>query len=233
MPGSDILTRELALDPASTAVIVVDMQNDFLNAGAPIECEMGRSFADDLAEFIDQSREAGASIVFTKAVNRANGCDRHTLGDLAVPHLDEEPLVYGSAGAELYGPIEAQPDDVVVEKHRFGAFYNTDMEIVLRGLGIDTVVMTGVTTDNCVAMTARGAQFRDYDVVLLPDLTGTFDYPDAGFGPRSAQDVHETICTIVASSVGTLATSADVLASFEGPVTPSDRACRRIEQASS
>lgn len=220
MQGSDMLTSELSLDPESTAVLVVDMQNDFLEEGAPIEAPMGREFVGDLARFVERCRNAGAPIVFTKAVYRENGCDANTLGDLFVPRGDERPLIEGSAGAELYGGLEPSEHDVVIEKHRFSAFYNTDLEVVLRGLGVDTLVMTGVTTENCVGTTARDAHFRDYHVVFLPDLTGTFDYPDAGFGPRSAEEIHETYCTIIAHSVGTLAAPADVLDAFDGPVKP-------------
>jgi len=220
MPGSDMLTGELDLDPGATAVLVVDMQNDFLESGAPIEAPMGREFVGDLARFVERCREAGAPIVFTKAVYRENGCDANSLGDLFVPRSDERPLLEGTPGAELYGPLEPHDDDVVIQKHRFSAFYNTDLEVVLRGLGVDTLVLTGVTTENCVGTTARDAHFRDYHVVFLPDLTGTFDYPDAGFGPRSAEEIHETYCTIIAHSVGTLATPGDVLAAFDGLVTP-------------
>lgn len=231
MPGSDILTAELDLDPASTAILVVDMQNDFLEEGAPIEAPMGREFVDDLARFVERCRDAGAPIVFTKAVYRENGCDANSLGDLFVPRSDERPLLEGSAGAALYDGLDVRDDDVVIEKHRFSAFYNTDLEVVLRGLGVDTLVMTGVTTENCVGTTARDARFRDYRVVFLPDLTGTFDYPDAGFGPRSAEEIHETYCTIIAHSVGTLAAPSDVLASFERPVRPAE-ASRRDRQSS-
>lgn len=233
MPGSDMLTGELDLDPESTAVLVVDMQNDFLEEGAPIEAPMGRAFVSDLARFVERCREAGSPIVFTKAVYRENGCDANSLGDLFVPRSDERPLLEGSAGAEFYGTLEPHDDDVVIEKHRFSAFYNTDLEVVLRGLDVDTLVFTGVTTENCVGTTARDARFRDYRVVFLPDLTGTFDYPDAGFGPRSAEEIHETYCTIVAHSVGTLATPGDVLDAFDGPVRPTTDGPMQERQPSS
>lgn len=118
------------------------------------------------------------------------------------PQSDERPLIKGPTGAELYDTLEHDDEHIVIEKHRYSAFYNTDLEIVLRGLDVDTVVMTGVTTENCVGMTGRDAHFRDYRVIFVPDLTGTYDYPDAGFGPKSAQEIHETICTIMAYAVG-------------------------------
>jgi ureidoacrylate peracid hydrolase len=92
-------------------------------------------------------------------------------------------------------------DEIIVKKHRYSAFYGTDLEIILRGLGIDTVVIAGVTTENCCHATARDALFRDYKVVFLSDATATFDYPDVGQGGMTAAEVYHA--TLVILSVST------------------------------
>src|SRR5829696_2899587 len=83
-------------------------------------------------------------------------------------------------------------------KHRFSAFYGTDLEIILRGLGVTTVVITGVTTENCCHATARDAFFRDFQVVFLADATATSGYPDLGYGSMSADEVHRAMLVVLA-----------------------------------
>ena len=77
-----------------------------------------------------------------------------------------------------------------VQKHRFSGFFGTDLDMILRGWGTDTVIISGATTENCCHATARDALFRDYRLVFLSDATATFDYPDREFGEMSAAEVH-------------------------------------------
>lgn len=213
---------DLDIDPETTAIIVVDMENDFVEEGAPLETPMGRAFVDELDGLLDASRAAGALVVYTTHAHRASGCDRGTMADIWAPIGNGEGLVDETRGTDIYDPIAPEADDILIKKHRYSGFYGTDLDIILRNSGIETVVITGVTTENCCAMTAREAQFRDYDVVFLADLTGTFPYPDQGFGERTPEEIHETVCTIMGTSVGTLATADDVLEAFEQPLAADD-----------
>jgi hypothetical protein len=76
----------------------------------------------------------------------------------------------------------------VIKKHRYSGFFATDLDLILREWGIDTVVISGTTTENCCHATARDAMFYNYKVAFLSDATGTFDYPDVGQGALSADD---------------------------------------------
>ncbi|RQG87898.1 cysteine hydrolase [Natrarchaeobius halalkaliphilus] len=216
------IQADLELEAKNTAVIVVDMENDFVAEGAPLETPMGRAFVDELNTFLTECRDAGSQIVYTTHVHRESGCDMGTMADIWVPIEQQAGLVDETEGVEIYDPISPEEDDILIKKHRYSGFYGTDLDIILRNSGIENVVITGVTTENCCAMTARAAQFRDYDVVFLADLTGTFDYPDQGYGERSAQEIHETVCTIMGTSVGTLATADDVLETFGRRAVASD-----------
>ncbi|WP_165874806.1 cysteine hydrolase family protein [Natrarchaeobius oligotrophus] len=218
----DDVEADLEIDPEETAVIVVDMENDFVAEGAPLETPMGRAFADELEAFLEGCRDAGSQIIYTTHVHRESGCDMGTMADIWAPIEQRAGLVDETEGVEIYDQIAPQDDDILIKKHRYSGFYGTDLDIILRNSGIENVVITGVTTENCCAMTAREAQFRDYRVVFLADLTGTFDYPDQGFGERSAQEIHETVCTIIGTSVGTLATADDVLEAFGTRAVASD-----------
>lgn len=220
--GLEDINPDLDLDPEETAIIVVDMENDFVEEGAPLETSMGRAFVDELDGLLDVSRDADAMVIYTTHVHRESSCDKGTMADLWAPVDAGDGLVDGTRGVEIYDPIAPKEEDILIKKHRYSGFYGTDLDIILRNSGIENVVITGVTTENCCAMTARDAQFRDYNVVFLADLTGTFPYPDQGFGACTPNEIHETVCTIMGTSVGTLATVDDVVEAFEAPVPADD-----------
>jgi len=185
------------IDPRKTALIVVDMQNDFVAPGAPLESSAGRAMVPHLQRALTCCREAGIPVIYTAHVHRPDGCD---LGLLAhAPAIARrDALVVGSPGAAIFPEIAPRDSEIVISKHRFSAFYGTDLEIILRGLGVTTVVITGVTTENCCHATARDAFFRDFQVVFLADATATSDYPDLGYGSMSADEVHRATLVILA-----------------------------------
>ena len=88
----------------------------------------------------------------------------------------------------------------MIKKHRYSAFFATDLDLILREWGITSVIISGTTTENCCHATARDAMFHNYKVVFLADATGTFDYPDVGWGALSAAEVHHATLTILAFS---------------------------------
>jgi len=88
----------------------------------------------------------------------------------------------------------------VIKKHRYSGFFGTDLDIVLREWGVDTVIISGTTTENCCHATARDAMFRNYRVVFLSDATATYDYPDRGFGSMPNEQVHHATLVILAAS---------------------------------
>ena len=185
------------IDPSKTAMIVVDMQNDFVAPGAPMQSPAGLAMVPHLQRALACCRESGIPVIYTAHVHRPDGCDLGLLGH-APPIARGDALVAGSAGAAIFPEIAPRDDEIVIPKHRFSAFYGTDLEIILRGLGVTTVVITGVTTENCCHATARDAFFRDFQVVFLSDATATGDYPDLGYGSMSADEVHRATLVILA-----------------------------------
>lgn len=209
----DSVKDSLDLDPSTTAILVIDMQNEFLAEGAPRENSMGRTMVDDLSRFIDTCRDAGALIVFTQAVRRRSGHDMG-IGDSIREHRGPEALFEGTENAEFYEPVVPKDDDVVVVKRRYSAFYGTDLDIVLRNSDIENVVITGVSNPGCPSSTAEAAMFRDYLTIFTLDLTASMALPDQGLGPKSAEEVHEVVCTAIGTVNGYLATGNDVLAAM-------------------
>ncbi|MBX3001726.1 MAG: cysteine hydrolase [Caldilineaceae bacterium] len=202
-----------SIDPSKTALIVVDMQNDFIASGAPLETPAGRAMLPILQRTLAFCRERGIRVIYTAHVFRRDGCDLGRFADdTAGPLARHTGLVDGTPGIEIYPEIAPHADEIVIKKHRYSAFYGTDLDIVLPGCGIDAVVITGVTTENCCHATARDAFFRDYRVVFLSDATASNDYPDVGQGSLSATEVHRATLVILSRSTAHVMTAEEFMA---------------------
>jgi len=198
------------IDPARTAMIVVDMQDDFVAAGAPMETPAARAMVPRLAEALKICRGAGARVIYTAHVHRRDGCDMGLFDDMHPPIGKREALVDGTSGANIYRDLAPAPGEHVIKKHRYSGFFGTDLDIILREWGIDTVIISGTTTENCCQATARDAMFRNYRVVFLADATATYDYPDHGFGSMPNPDVHHATLVILAASTAHVMSVADL-----------------------
>jgi ureidoacrylate peracid hydrolase len=184
-----LTTLERKVDPAHAALIVVDMQNDFCARGGMMDSEgadLGpvQAMAERLGDLIDAARAAGALVVFIRNVYTSEG--NPYLSDVWLEQMlrrrgdsytRRAVCRAGSWEGDFYRDIRPQAHDPIVTKHRYGAFHNTDLETILRGRGIRTIVLTGVATNVCVETTAREGFVRDYYVVFTSD--GTAGYSDA------------------------------------------------------
>src|SRR6476660_4150926 len=188
------------IDPKKTAMIVVDMQNDFVAPGAAMETPAARAVVPKLAEALKICRDAGIRVIYTAHVHRRDGSDMGLYDDLYEPIADRTCLVDETPGIEIYKDLAPAKGEHIIKKHRYSAFFGTDLDIILREWGITTVIISGTTTENCCHATARDAMFNNYKVVLLSDATGSFDYPDVGYGAMSADEVHKATLCILAFS---------------------------------
>jgi biuret amidohydrolase len=206
-----------AIDPKTTAMIVVDMQNDFVADGAMLQSRQAFAMVPKLAATLKFCRDQGIRVIYTAHVHRKDGCDMGLYDDLYPPIAQRASLVDETQGVEIYKDVAPAPGEHVIKKHRYSAFFATDMDLILREWGITSVVVCGTTTENCCHATARDAMFHNYKVAFLSDATGTFDYPDVGWGAMSAQRVHEATLTILAFSTAHVMTVDE----FRGLVTGS------------
>lgn len=188
------------LDPSTTAMIVVDMQHDFVAPGVPMRSAHAHAMVPRLAQTLAECRRRGVRVIYTAHVHRRDGCDMGLFDDLYAPIAERAALVDETPGAQIYDALAPAPGEHVIKKHRYSGFFGTDLDIVLREWGISTVVISGTTTENCCHATARDAMFRNYKVVFLSDATGTFDYPDLGFGAMPAEEVHRATLAVLAFS---------------------------------
>lgn len=172
--------------PSHTALLVVDMQNDFC-ADAGFVCQGGRDvsavqeMAKHLPELISAARESGALVVFVRSVYSTQ--QNSFLSDVWLEQAARKQgggytlvpvCAEGSWGGSYYGDVRPSPGDVVIVKHRYNAFAGTDLELILRTHGVRTVVITGVSTNVCVETTARDSFMRDFYTVVVSDGTAAY-----------------------------------------------------------
>ncbi len=166
---------------AKSALIVVDMQNGFVHergscarSGFPVTALAG-SVAPCRAA-IDAARKAGVPIVFTRYTYRADFKDGGFMLREKFPMLaDANALVAGSWDQALLDQLGAQPGDFVIDKNRPSSFHGTPLDSYLKGLGVDEVVVCGVTTNCCVETTVRDAAQRDFRTFVLSDAVAEWD----------------------------------------------------------
>ncbi|MBM3529969.1 MAG: cysteine hydrolase [Alphaproteobacteria bacterium] len=166
-----MLARNVAPDQA--AVVVIDVQNDFCAKGGyydktGADISAGAAAVERLVPFIDAARSAGVRVIYAR-----NHYDPVYISETQKARLrrvgwDIPYCRQGTWGADFYR-VQPRPDEIVVTKHRFDAFYGTDLEIVLRANKVRTLIMTGVATNVCVESTLRSAFFRDFEVVVIDD----------------------------------------------------------------
>lgn len=200
------------INPAKTALIVVDMENDFVAEGAPLRATMAPAVVPTLQRALTHARHTGMRVIFTTHAHRRDGCDMGVFGTSKELTVERVALVDGEKGIEIYDALKPLPHEVVLKKRRFSAFYGTDLDIILRSSGMEVVIITGVTTENCCHATARDALYRNYGVIFLSDATGTFDYPDLGYGAMSAVEVHRASLIILAMSTAHVMTVDEMIA---------------------
>ena len=196
--------------PAHTALVVVDIQVDFASAAGVIGrhgVDMGKAedAIDRIEDLIAAARHAGATVAFMRVMTRpetdTNAMKtwmqrKGTPGDGAICRV-------GSGGEDYYR-VRPEPGDIEIEKLQYDSFHNTDLDAQLRARGIDTLVITGISTDCCVDATASAAFHRDYHVFVVSDAC-------AAFGGT----VHTDALNILQSHCALLATSDAVIAAWQ------------------
>jgi len=175
------ISLETVLTARKNALIIVDVQNEFCHhdgsfARSGLYMSVIGEMLPPLTRLINAAHKCSVPVVFIRNVEdsatdseawmlRPDGDERTANGMICRR---------GSWGAEFYG-VEPLPDDIVVEKHRFSAFVNTRLDTVLRARKIETLVLSGVSSNVCVESTARHAVMLDYHVVLAEDACASWD----------------------------------------------------------
>jgi nicotinamidase-related amidase len=181
----------LTIDLARTAIIVIDMQNDFCHpdgwlAHIGVDVVPARAPIAPLQRLLPTLRRHSVPVIW---VNWGNRSDRLNLspallhvykpsgagiglGD-ALPGSGARVLERGSWSAAIVDELAADPSDVQVAKYRMSGFQDTELDSILRNLGVTTLMFAGINADQCVLCTLQDANFRGYDCMLLEDCTAT------------------------------------------------------------
>lgn len=211
MPDVDTLPHVAAealaamIAPATTALVVVDVQTDFaapdgLIGGYGADMSTIEPAVDRIETLIAAARAAGATVAFLRVVTRPE-----TDSPALVTLYERRGMAGGhgicraeGGGADYYR-VAPQPGEIEVEKLMFNGFHATDLDDQLRARGIDTLVMTGISTDCCVDQTARDAFHRGYHVFVVSDACAAYE-----------PDLHGGTLNVLAKNCALLADSASV-----------------------
>jgi ureidoacrylate peracid hydrolase len=223
----------LTIDPIETAVIVVDMQNDFgadggmfARAGVPLSGI--KAAVQPTADVLRAARRAGMKVVYLKMefesdLSNAGGADAPNLlkhramgigeGVRAPDGSEGRVLVKDTWNTDILAELAPEQGDIVVSKHRYSGFFETELDAILKDLGVKSLVFTGCTTSVCVESTLRDAFYRDYRCVLLADCTAE------PIGSDSNRTNHEASLLVIETLFGWVSDSATLLhALAEQPV---------------
>ena len=148
------------------AIIVVDMLKDNLkeNSRNPYYQE-GRAIIPNLQKLLDESRKREFPVIFA--------CDSFLKEDFIFKGRMKVHSLRGTKGAEVVEDLKPEPTDIVLPKRRFSAFFKTDLDQTLRTLGVDTIVVTGITAEVCVLMTVMDGLCHDFSAIMLEDCTAS------------------------------------------------------------
>jgi biuret amidohydrolase len=178
---------ELELDPGTTALLIIDMQRDFVMPGG-----FGEALGNDVTQLqvtiaptktvLDAARKMGMLVIHTREGHRVDlsdcppsklvrGKGKTRIGD---PGPMGRILVRGEVGHDIVPELYPKAGEVVIDKPGKGAFFATDLELILRDRAIKTLIVCGVTTEVCVNTTVREANDRGYECVVLSDCVGSY-----------------------------------------------------------
>lgn len=176
------------------AVLVVDMLNDFVTGA--LKCDRGLKIVPKTAELLNGCREKGIPVIFCN--------DAHIKGIDHELKLWGDHAIAGTEGAEVIPELQLCEKDYVVPKRRYSGFFHTDLDLLLKELGVDTVIMTGLHTHMCVRHTSADAYQLGYSVVVAKDATDSFTQEDYDYGIKYLKEVYGAEITDVNTLLKTL-----------------------------
>lgn len=198
--------EETTLEPRNTAVIVVDMINDFCTPGGKMVLPGSESLVAPQLDVVAASRKVGAPVIWVHDSHR-NGLRRDREWLKRTVHGEEN-----SWGVQIIDGLGARDDEFHINKPRYSSFFQTDLNLILQDMEVTKVVVFGVVTNICVRSTVHDAFFNGYQVVVPADCC-------AATGPRE----QESSLYDIATHFGIVSTGADVCASLlDGAVLRQD-----------
>ncbi len=201
---------EVKIEPDETALLLIDMQNDFLHEKGKAAALGVWKFANEAGtipntrKMIEIAGKNDIPVIYVKNVFRPDYAEMGpvqlslcTIGKLI---KEGEICKEGTWGAEYVDELKPEAGDYIVVKRRMNAFYNTELETLLRGLGRRTLIICGIITNFCLESTVRGAIDRDFDCIVLEDCTAS-----------ESKEMQEFPMKVIFPMIGAVATSDELV----------------------
>ena len=189
---------------SSTALLVIDMQRQFTEPDGTFPVAGVDKIVDDMIAFVDLARSHGSRVFWVQQSARAQvGLGRATM------RYGRADAHQGS-GIELDPRFQPTPEDIRLPKWRQSAFFMTDLDLCLRRLGIERVLICGITTNVCVTAAAKDASERDYETIVLGDLTASLPISRGASQIMSAEEVQTASLAFIQYSYGEVLDRSDV-----------------------
>ncbi len=192
------------VEPAKTALLVIDMQNHFMAPGALAEVETARGIVPNINRIAEALREAGGHVIWIRVSFAGEQAGdqgwSHYLDHFAHPDRREayrDALTPGAEAFDLWPALDVREGDRIVDKNRFSAFIqgSSDTDAVLKELGADMVIVTGTLTNVCCESTVRDAMMLDYKAIMVEDANAARTDEDHVAGLRTVAQVFGDIMT--------------------------------------
>ena len=204
------------IDPKRTALLVVDMTKAYFTPDSPAYLPAAGEILPRINALIGLCRSKGIPVIHTRPAHRADGSDMGLLA-LFLPSFRDEKMDQARRDRqELYSALDVEDGDMVIDKIRFSIFMGTELDLVLRQRGIETIIIGGVATNTCCDMTAKHASLLNYQVIFLSDGNGARALPRFGGGQYTPEEVQEFVLSTLASVWTQVASVEEVMAGIRG-----------------
>lgn len=203
------------IEPSKTAFILVDVVKAWFGAGASHPPVDEAGIVRRLNRLISVCRQKGILIIFIQPARRKDGSDDGLARLFERDFVSVSggvPLPEGTSDVEICDEIDRRKEDIVVNKRSYSAFYGSDLDLVLRNNGVDTIIIGGTLLWTCCEATARDARHRNYKVIFLSDGNGYYpQLADQGWGTLSGEEVKKAHLTVLATRIADVSSVEEVI----------------------
>ena len=195
------------LIPAKTALLVIDMQNFFVEQGQALEVPTARKLAPNINKLAQATRASGGTVIWIQMTLNDTDLDRWSVFLPANGSRTRfQPVADGEYGHQIWKEMAVMPEDLIVQKLRFSAFIqgSSDLQKILSERGIDTLIITGTLTNVCCESTARDAMMLNYRILMVADANATI-----------TEEAHRAALMNILFVFGYVQSTADVITMLE------------------
>ncbi|AFZ13637.1 isochorismatase hydrolase [Crinalium epipsammum PCC 9333] len=181
----------------NSALLIIDAQQEYSNSNRPLFTSDFNETVLNINKISQACRQQKIPVFIVKHLLDRSGRNAGRMADF----ISEQVFIDGEQYAESDSSVVVDESDIVIEKTRYSAFINTNLEAYLKSLGINTVLVTGFMTGYCSVTTARHAHDLDYQVIYINDANSGPTFGNLGFGEVSVEDIKRVVATLLAGGV--------------------------------